>query len=859
MKNKKPIIVKKKRRKKKPLMASSGKSASKNNKRIRKIVKPDTIFETISKTYRRNRINLTSVFSSLSYFKLFRLAAVFVFVLFILGFLYSFHLKSRLYETIQNRRMLFSSVIYGRTVELYIGSDIKKLHILRRLENLEYKRVAGEPQIPGEFSVSDSALMLFSRKTRAINGAIQPEKLFHIALDDWLVTKITDAKYGNSLSSIVIEPEILSLYGQRTMRASKNLTLQDFPVSLTNAVLSVEDERFFKHFGIDPISVIRASFVNISKGGIKQGGSTITQQLIKNVFFSNERSFSRKVAEALYAILLEMRLTKNEILELYLNEVFLGQEGMTAIHGFAEASLAFFDKEISKASTSEIAMLAGLVKAPSNYSPRRHFQLAQSRRNVTLAKMKELGFITEEEYKTALKEEIKIASSQRYIRQAPYFMDYIRKEIEVNFSKINPESRRIKIYTGIDADYQKCANDAVVNGLAKLENQYGSLKKVKTLQAVLLGVSVKDRQIRSWVGGRDYSKNQFERISMANRQPGSTFKPFAYLTALDQELNNYRVATANNILIDEPMSIRVPGGYWEPKNYDGTFRGEVTVREALAHSLNIPAIDLSQKIGIDAVVRTARLFGFEADLPPVPSLVLGAAEVTPLELTRAYLALANGGEFDQIVAYSSIVDDNVTTPLFVAQQNAKQVASPAAVFVLTDMLRSVIESGTGHAVRRDGFTAPAAGKTGTTNDARDAWFVGYTPTHLATVWVGLDDNNKLGLSGGQAAAPIWAEYMKCISSMESGEDFKVPPGVVFKNIDTETGLLWVSECHSSRLIREVFVAGTEPTAYCNDERYLKNKIQQHESSFDGDGSHVRVKPQRDRREEKSWWQKLWGL
>jgi membrane carboxypeptidase/penicillin-binding protein len=408
--------------------------------------------------------------------------------------------------------------------------------------------------------------------------------------------------------------------------------------------------------------------------------------------------------------------------------------------------------------------------------------------------------------------------------------------------------------------YQKCAQETVTNGLRALEKQYPRLKKLTSLQAILLGVSVQDRQIRSYIGGRDYSKNQFERISMAKRQPGSTFKPFVYLTALDGDLNEYKPAKTTNILLDEPISIQVPGGYWEPKNFDNDFRGEVTIRTALARSLNIPTVELGRKIGIDAVLRTAALFGFGDDLPAVPSIVLGAGDVSPLELTRAYLALANYGKIDDVLAYTLIADDNA--PLFIAKDKPQQVANPAAVFVLIDILRSVIEQGTGHVIRKLGFTAPAAGKTGTSNDSRDAWFVGFTPTHLATVWVGLDDNKQLGLAGGQAAAPIWAEYMKCIAPMEPNLDFDIPEGVVFRSIDVDTGLLWSENCDTPYGVQEVFVSGTEPTIYCDDERYLKLlKQQQRRQEIDYDSardSGVRKPAQLPTERERSWWDKLWN-
>ncbi|MDR2337528.1 MAG: PBP1A family penicillin-binding protein [Deltaproteobacteria bacterium] len=795
-------------------------------------------------------------------FSVFKMLVLFSILVFGFCLIYSSQVKKELFAKVENRRFLLDSMVLGRIVEISIGADLQQLQVLERLERLTYQRVNGLPSAAGQYFVDETNLLIYSRATRTINGALQPERLFELSISDNKVTQILDGKYKSHLTSIVLESELLSFYDdQHTVRASKAVPLKDFPPHLINAILAVEDERFYQHFGVDPIAIGRASFVNLAEGEIKQGASTITQQLIKALFYSNQKSFSRKLAEAFNAILLEMSLSKDEILELYLNEIFLGQEGFTAIYGFAEASLAFFDKDVQKISISEAAILAGVIKAPSSYSPRRYPKSAEKRRNIALAKMKELKFIDEVQYNAALKEELKVSTQQRYVRQAPYFLDFLRKDIESRFATLKPELRSIKIYTGLDTAYQKCAQEAITNGLQKLEKQYPRLKKLSSLQAILLGVSVQDRQIRSYVGGRDYSKNQFERISMAKRQPGSTFKPFVYLTALDGELNDYKPAKTTNILLDEPISIKVPGGYWEPKNFDNNFRGEVTFRTALARSLNIPTVELGRKIGIEAILKTAALFNFGNDLPAVPSIVLGAGDVSPLELTQAYLALANYGKIDDILAYTLIADDNAS--LFTAKANPQQVANPAAVFVLIDILRSVIEQGTGHIIRTLGFNLPAAGKTGTSNDSRDAWFVGFTPTHLATVWVGLDNNKQLGLAGGQAAAPIWAEYMKCISHMEPGADFDIPEGVIFRVIDLDTGLLWSKNCGSNYGIQEIFVSGTEPTIYCDDEKYLRTLRQsrQHKSETDYHSptpNRPAQTPPPNLEREKSWWDKLWN-
>ncbi len=793
---------------------------------------------------------IDSIIKHKSAFRYFKLSLVILPVVIVLVYMLAFAVRNSLLSKIDERQTLSDTAIMARSVQLKVGSDINKLRVLERLKHLEYTQVRSRPKNSGEYQFDQDLLSIFMRATKMPDGETQPERLYELAIVDGIVTQIVDTKYYSEILYLFLEPELLSYYdGSHVVRASTAIPLDEFPKQLVNAILSVEDERFYKHFGVDPISIVRASIVNLKKGGIRQGGSTITQQLVKNVLFTNERSFSRKILEIFCAVLVELTLSKDKILELYLNEIFLGQEGITAIHGFGEASLAFFEKNVADLTIAEDATLAGIIKAPSNYSPRRYPERAKERREIVLAKMKELNFITDVEFAEASKADLVVNTQQRYLRVAPYFLDYVRKDIETKFGRLKSKSHSIKIYTGIDLDYQNCAQVAVEKGLANLGKSFGRLKKLKNFQAILLGVSTKDRQIRSYVGGRDYSKNQFERIHMALRQPGSTFKPFVYLTALDSYLNNYKAAKTTNILMDEPVSVPIIGGYWEPKNFDNDFKGEVTVREALTKSLNIPAVELSQKTGLDSIVQTATLFGIGDNLLAVPSIVLGSTEVTPLALTRAYLGIANYGEMNNILPYYLIADEKI--PFYIAKSEPKQVANPAAVFVLIDMLRSVIEHGTGHGVRRGGFTAPAAGKTGTTNDSRDAWFVGFTPTHLATVWVGTDDNKQIGLSGGQAAVPIWTEYMKCISAFETKEDFTVPEGVVFRKIDPFTGLLWNQNCDSENPVTEVFVSGTEPGIYCDNNDFLREERERK----------LREEEEERRREEQqrqdSWWGKLW--
>jgi membrane carboxypeptidase/penicillin-binding protein len=371
------------------------------------------------------------------------------------------------------------------------------------------------------------------------------------------------------------------------------------------------------------------------------------------------------------------------------------------------------------------------------------------------------------------------------------------------------------VHTGLDVDYQQCADQAVLKGLHRITQHHPRLKTTKP-QAALLSISLIDNGIRAWVGGRDYSASQFCRISQAMRQPGSAFKPIVYLTALDASLNNYRTARTTSLLADEPLTLEVRGtGLWSPQNYSKKYYGEVTVRQALLKSLNIPTVNLALKVGIPSVKRTAQALGLESPMLAVPSLALGAAETRLLDLTQAYQTFASGCHFHRLRAVSAITSPDDAEPLYMSPNDSRKVCSEDAAYVLTNMLQSVIEHGTGRVVRRLGFERPAAGKTGTSNDARDSWFAGYTPSLLTVVWVGFDDSRNLGLTGSQAAAPIWTDYMKCTEEFEPALNFLPPDGVVFKHIDAPSGLLWTPSCSESDKITEVFVKGTEPITPCH--------------------------------------------
>lgn len=685
------------------------------------------------------------------------------------------------------------------------------INILSRRRYLEISDK--EPSQPGEYSITPDSLTIITREFKTPSGEVVPSKRSSIPL--------TPSKIGsqssNGASQIVLEPEIISIIGSNDVRASTYTPLSKIPKHLQLAVLAIEDERFYSHFGLDLVGIARAIATNIASFRLVQGGSTLTQQLAKNLVLSPKRKLSRKLMEIPAAISLEMHLTKDQILELYLNEVYLGQEGAVAIHGTPEASQTFFGKRIEQLTLAEAATLAGMIKAPSVLSPRKYAKKTRIRRDTVLVKMKELGYIDDASYEAAVKTPLKTIQHPRHKRTAPYFVAAIEHELEKSVELSAARSSGLSVYTGLELGIQQCAEVAIANNLTKLEAGYPRLKRAHAkLQGALVAIEPYSGLVKAWVGGRDFSTSQFDRVNQGTRQIGSTVKPLLYLTALDGTLNSYKVATATSILEDKPMEISLrKQATWIPENYDHDFRGDVTLRYALENSLNMPAIYVAQRVGIPALAKTLEKFGLGKGLPKVPSLALGAVDATLLQVTSAYGALANSGVYTHPRLFTSARDED-NDQLATSTIREEVVADENAVFVLTSIMEGVLERGTGKGARSAGFKRPAAGKTGTSNDARDAWFVGFTPNLVAGVWVGLDDNSPLGLTGGGIASPIWGEFMKCASPYFRESPFLSPRGIIQVSVDARSGQRAGPECPPEDVRSEVYIRGTEPQSLCYD-------------------------------------------
>jgi penicillin-binding protein 1A len=578
----------------------------------------------------------------------------------------------------------------------------------------------------------------------------------------------------------------------------KIIRMADIPRFVTQAFISAEDSRFYQHSGFDLQGMTRAFFKNVESGRIVQGGSTITQQVAKSLYLSSERSYTRKIKEAILAYKIEKYLSKDEIIYLYLNHIYLGH----GTYGIEAASQAYFGKSAKDINLSEAALLASLPKAPSNYSPFLHMDKALQRQVYVLDRMVIDKYITPQERDNALHARIKLREVRSNNKIASYFIENIRRYIQEKYGSDVLYKEGLEVYTTLNINMQKAARDAVERGLQELEAREGYEKK--QVQGALVCMEAKTGAIKAMVGGRDFKKSEFNRATQSRRQPGSAFKPFIYTAAFDKGM------TPTTRIIDAPIAYEdksSPDGFWRPQNFDGKFNGLTTLRTALVQSRNIVTIKILQEIGVDYAADYASNMGISSPLTRNLSMALGTSGVTLQEMVRGYGVIANQGKRVVPFMIKKIVDR--TGHVFEENiPNEEQVIDPRIAFMSSYVMQDVVESGTGRRVKSLG--RPVAGKTGTTDDMRDAWFMGFTPSLVAGVWVGFDQEISLGKQeqGATAAAPIWLYFMeKAIQGMPI-ETFPVPDGIVFIKVDPETGVPITSA--AKRGIYECFLEGTTP-------------------------------------------------
>jgi penicillin-binding protein 1B len=585
--------------------------------------------------------------------------------------------------------------------------------------------------------------------------------------------------------------------------------LADYPSSLVAAVLHVEDRRFYVHRGIDPLAILRAAWVNLCERGVRQGGSSITQQLARTRYLTRTRSWTRKLREAALALLLELRYTKPQILEAYLNTVYLGHDGDVAVHGFSAAARHFLRKELREVAPEESALLAMKVSLPNRDVSDGSVQ-TRVRRDAILRALVAQGAIDARTARTAMDRPVRLGAGQGPVR-APAFVDLAREELSRRLRL--PAEGTVRVATSLDPPLQAEAERAVQAGVRRIEARARDATR-GPIEGALVAMEPDTGRVLALVGGRDVARSAFNRATRARRQPGSLFKPLVYLAAFEAgSPGGSGSITPASRLSDAPLTIGDGDAAWTPRNLDRRHLGAVTVRRAIEESRNIPAVRLAQEVGLERVVVTARRLGIASPLQAVPSLALGTSEVTLLEITGAYAALANGG---RRVAPTTLAGESPTAgaAFRVPPAPPERAVSPESAFLVTHLLRGVMRDGTGRASRRWGVAELAAGKTGTSDGLRDAWFVGYTRDLVVGVWVGRDDAGPLGLTGAQAALPIWAEVMAYAVRRSAPRPFAAPPGVVFASVERATGeptSLW---CGGGPSVEEAFRAGTEPHGGC---------------------------------------------
>jgi len=730
----------------------------------------------------------------------------------------SWYLK-RLEETVtakfEGQKWRFPSKIYSDSYLLYAGINLRSEDLLEKLRRLGYHEGQATPKARGEYHFQPSRGLVeiylhdFAYPTEQFKGF--PVR---VSLQGTVISKIENSETGEELFSLELEPELITGLYDRVWEERRVVPLSEIPPIVVKAILAIEDERFYNHHGIDPVSVMRAVWVNLRSGGVVQGGSTLTQQLMKNFFLSDERKLSRKMKEAIMALIAERKYSKDEILENYLNEIYLGQKGSQGIFGVWEASQFYFSKPLSDLTVGEVALLAGLVRAPNKLSPYRSLEAATKRRNVVLTKMLDDRIITRKQYEVAIRESLPHRELIKVTNDAPYYVDYLRRELAENYSNEVLTADGLRIFTSMDLQLQRMAEKSLVEGLKKLEASYPALRRQgeeDNLEGAIVVLRPQTGEIKAMVGGRSYQKSQFNRVFQAKRQPGSIFKPFVYLAALMSGSEGGKKFTPVTMVEDSPFTWSYDGQEWEPGNYNDEYFGTVTLRRALEKSLNSATARIARDVGIKRVRDVAHRLGIQSSLPAVPSLALGAAEVTPLEVAVAFSTLANNGVRTRPLAVKQVMNAD-SRVLEKRDVRVEKVLTPQLAFIMNYLLKGVLDRGTADVARRWGFTRPAAGKTGTTNDYKDAWFVGYTPDLLAVVWVGFDNKAKLGLSGAQAALPIWTEFMKRATASTPITDFVPPPGVKIVEIDPLSGQLATPNC--SYVLREAFLEGDEPTTTC---------------------------------------------
>jgi len=715
-----------------------------------------------------------------------------------------------------------SAKIYAIPRTVHDGDKASAKEIAAALARAGYSEKEGQSPL-GTFHLVSGGIEI----TPGPDSYHSPEEA-HITIQDGQVERITSK--GNELSAYELEPQLVTALFDSEQRSKRQVVkYNDIPKVMVDAVLAIEDRRFFEHSGVNFTRMFEAVWIDLMRQRHEQGGSTITMQLSRGFFLTPEKTVRRKLTEMLIAEQLEQKFSKQQIFEFYGNWVNLGQRGSFAISGFAEASRAYFNKDLKDITLPEAALLAGIIQGPSRLSPYRHPERALERRNLVLDSMVDTHAITREQAEKAKAAPLKLAPPNVEASDAPYFVDMVRDTLINKFSEHDLNDESYRIYTTLDPDLQKAAAQAVESGIKLVDEQVTKMrtKRVKVgkkveihvapgpqAQVAMVVLDPHTGEVLALVGGRDYGFSQLNH-TLSKRPTGSIFKPFVYAAAMNTALDGSQtVITPASTVTDAPSSFTYGDQIYEPRNYKEEYHGDVTLRYALAMSLNNATVKVAEEVGYDKVADLAKSAGISS-VKPTPAMALGSYDATPLDMAGAYTSFANNGERLSPVLVNSVRNARGDV-IANFKTDQRQVLDPRIAYIMTNMMEGVINNGLGYtAVRLRGFTLPAAGKTGSSHDG---WFAGYTSNLLCIVWVGYDDYSDLRLSGAQTAAPIWTEFMKKASLLPQYSDMKgftQPTGVVDVQLDKATNRLATPTCPDDYVA--AFVAGTEPRETCDQQ------------------------------------------
>jgi penicillin-binding protein 1B len=714
------------------------------------------------------------------------------------------------------RRLSLPTRIFTDFTPLHAGVVLGPDDLIEKLSRLGYRQVATLSQ-SGDYVPGRGQIDLFTRAFTHPNGQY-PAQPVRIVFGNGAIASVVSLRQASPIDNAALEPELLASILSDQLENRRPVTLDQVPKVLQDAVVATEDVRFWHHPGIDPIGLLRAVFRNVRAGGVTEGGSTLTQQLVKNYYLTNERTYKRKAIEAFMAVILDAKFSKREILEAYLNDIYLGRNRSISILGVGEAARFYFGKPVSELNLAEAALLAGIVRSPNNYSPFTRPDLALQRRSTVLGLMLNQRKITRQEYDAAMAAKLppRPFRQRSGLASIPYYVDRVLQEMARDYGIKDVKGRGLQIYTAIDLNAQDTASRTIEAGLSALEKGSRRLRRPdQPLQGAIINVDVPTGEIRALIGGRNFDINQFNRALNAKRQIGSLVKPFVYATAFEPSLSNQNITPATLVSDTRFILKRHFAEDWSPRNYEDVYHQTVTVAEALEQSLNSASVRIGLACGLDPIVRTAHTLGVGSDIDTKnPAMLLGAIDLSPVEMADAYATIARVGSRVPLHAVKFVTDDRNRILSAGDEIKPVQVFPARDMYILLNVMKGVVDRGTAGGARAMGFRLTAAGKTGTTNDKRDAWFIGFTPKALTLTWIGFDDNAPTGLSGGTGAVPIWTRFMQIVTAGQPNVDFASPEGIVMQQIDETSGGLAVPTCPPGDVVTEAFKAGTQPMNPC---------------------------------------------